>query len=135
VRRYVLVALLFSSLVGAGAFAVGGAGGPTTATSSATALAGSELEDRHPSAAVAGAPDVLDAVVGERTERLGELARSEARSARHARPVDWAIAVAVVASAVAALTIALARRRPGRAAVRVGRVPPSRAPPLSLSFS
>jgi ribose/xylose/arabinose/galactoside ABC-type transport system permease subunit len=133
VRRHVLLAVLIASLMSAAAFVL------TNRTSSAhPAVPGvSEFSDQPSTASVVDSPlGAIAALVAERAERIGEVARSDGRQpTRHARSIDWALAMVVATAAIAALTIALARRRTGRTAVRAGRVAPARAPPLFLSHS
>jgi hypothetical protein len=96
-----------------------------------------EVTDLHPTASVAEAPSAaVDAVLVERVERVGEVARSESRQpSRHHRTPLWGVAALVAALTVTALLLTIARRRTGHAAIRIRTIAPARAPPLSFAGS
>lgn len=138
-RRHLTAPIVLGTVVAAiAAFSlVGGAngGGPAPARVPATAIVGSGFADERPTASFAEPRSgTVEAAALDRTERLGEVGRNDSRAhTRHPRTPDWAIALVVTTVALAALSITIARRRAGRTAVRIGRVAPARAPPLSIA--
>lgn len=131
IRRLLLVVLL-ASLGTAALTSLEAASGPLHPTRSVP-----EVSDLGPTASIAEAPSgTVDAVLAERIERVGDVARSENRQpSRHQRTPLWGVTALVAALMVTALLLTIARRRTGRAAIRVGRIAPARAPPLSFACS
>ena len=131
IRRLLLGVLLAS--LGTAAFALLAAASDPRQPTSGEA----RLTDLRTTVSIVDAPSgAVDAVLGERVERGGEVARSEARqSARHQRTVLWGVTAVIAALIITALSMTIARRRTGRTAIRAGRVAPARAPPLSFACS
>ena len=121
-RRLLLVVLL-ASLSTAAFASLEEASGPLL-----PAAGVSGLSDTRPTASATESPSgTVDAVLGERMERVGEVARSEHRQqSRHLRTPLWGLAALVAALMVTALLLTIARRRTGRTAIRAGRIAPAR---------
>lgn len=134
VVRAIVLGTAVAAFVG---FSLAGAadGGSARAGLTRTTAAISGSSDARPTASVGESRSgMVDAAALDRTERLGEVGRRDGRSAtRHQWTLDWAVALAVAAVVLAALSITIARRRTGHPTIRIGRVAPARAPPLSIA--
>jgi hypothetical protein len=123
--------MLAAVLTAALAWMVGGAA-PSSAfgNEGASPSASATRTARHETV-VASTPVTVEAVAGDRNERLTEATQHDRRhSSRDGRPLDWIAVTGLAAIAVTALASAIARRRHRRIPSFACGFTPARAPPL-----